>query len=154
MYWELAVIDNFFSIKYSLYVVNVSFKNIVDSFKNAGGAKAAVAKISFQEELFNLEQSGKALPNRIRLFKSPPTTRCQYISKEIKTYDSENPKTKSDCVDYGLLTHISEIKNILGIDTSIVPKIVGFSMQKHDDWHKLWSQALSIYVFFPKWHFI
>ena len=44
------------------------------------------------------------------------------------------------------MTHISEIKSNLGIiDTGIVPKINGFSMQKHDDQHKRWAHALAIY---------
>jgi hypothetical protein len=43
------------------------------------------------------------------------------------------------------LTHISEIKNMLGIDTGIVPNIVGFNMQKHDDYHNLWARALASY---------
>jgi hypothetical protein len=115
----------------------VSFSNFVDNFRNFGGAQALVAKISFQEELFNLEQSGKALPNRIILFKPPPTTRCHYISKGIIIYDYEDREPKSVCVDYGLLTHVFEIKNNLGIDTIIVPNFFGFDMQKHDDRHKL-----------------
>jgi hypothetical protein len=45
------------------------------------------------------------------------------------------------------LTHIFEIKNNLGIDTSSLPKIVGFKIQKHDDLHILWAQALAIYSF-------
>ena len=45
---------------------------------------------------------------------------------------------KTACVDYyGFLTHNSEIKNNLGIDTGIVPTIARFSLQKHDDHHKL-----------------
>ena len=43
------------------------------------------------------------------------------------------------------MTNISEIKNIVGIATSIVPKIVGFKMEKHDDQFKLWTRALAIY---------
>jgi len=52
-------------------------------------------------------------------------------------YDYANPEPKIVCVNYGLLTHISEIKNNLAIDTGIVPKNSGFNMQKHDDQHKL-----------------
>ena len=80
-YWEQYVTENYSEIKHSLYVANVSFSNYVDSFRNVGGAQAITAKISFQEELFILEQSGKALPNRTSLFEPPPTSRCQYISK-------------------------------------------------------------------------
>ena len=43
------------------------------------------------------------------------------------------------------MNHISEIKKKLGIDTGVVPTIVGFNMQKHDDQHKLWAHALAIY---------
>ena len=70
---------------------------------------------------------------------------CQYASREMKIYDSENRALKTACLSYGLLTHISKIKNNLGIDTSIAPKIVGYNMQKNDDQHKLWVHALAIY---------
>jgi hypothetical protein len=33
----------------------------------------------------------------------------------------------------------------LGIDTGIVPKIVAFLLQKHDDQHEMWAHALAIY---------
>ena len=51
-------------------------------------------------------------------------------------------------IDYGLLTHVSEIKKNLGIDIGIVPNIVSFSMQKHDDQHTRWSHSLAIYGYF------
>ena len=44
-----------------------------------------------------------------------------------------------------LLTHVFEIKNNLGIDTGVVPKIFGYNMQKHEDRHQLWAHALAIY---------
>jgi hypothetical protein len=31
------------------------------------------------------------------------------------------------------------------MDTGILPKFVGFNMEKHDDWHKLWAHVLAIY---------
>ncbi len=37
------------------------------------------------------------------------------------------------------------IKNNLGIDIDIVPKVSGYNMQKHDDHLKLWTHALAIY---------
>jgi hypothetical protein len=43
------------------------------------------------------------------------------------------------------LTRISEIKNSLGIDTGIAPKISGFKMQMHDYQHILWAHTLAIY---------
>ena len=58
---------------------------------------------------------------------------CQHASHEIKIYDYVNHEPKIPCVNYGLLTHITEIKNNLGIDIGIVPKIAGSDMQKHDD---------------------
>ena len=70
---------------------------------------------------------------------------CQHASHEIHICDYANREPKTACVDYGLLTHISEIKNNLGIDTSIVPKDAGFNIQKRDDQHKLWAHALAIY---------
>ena len=60
-------------------------------------------------------------------------------------HDYESREQKTDCFDYGLLTHISEIKNILGIDTSIVPKISGYNMQQHEERHQLWAHTLAIY---------
>jgi len=47
---------------------------------------------------------------------------CLYASRQIKIYDYKNREPKTTFVYYGLLTHISEIKNNLGIDTSIVQK--------------------------------
>jgi hypothetical protein len=76
-YWEQTVTENYFEIKYSLYVACVSFSNFVDSFRHVGGAQVVAAKISFQEELFNLEQPGKAFPNRTSLFEPQPTSRCK-----------------------------------------------------------------------------
>jgi hypothetical protein len=70
---------------------------------------------------------------------------CQYAGREIKTHDYANLEPKTACVNYGLLTHIFEIKHNLGIDAGIVPKIAGFNMQKHNDQHKLWAHALAIY---------
>jgi hypothetical protein len=136
-FWEQTVTENYFEIKYSLYVADVIFSNFVDNFRNVGGAQAIIAKISFQEELFNLEQSGKAMPNRISRSIPPLTTRCQYISKEKKVYDYENREPKFACLGSGLLTHIFEIKINLGIDTGIVQTIDRFNMQNNDDRHKL-----------------
>ena len=61
----------------------------------------------------------------------------------VHGYENREPKTA--CFDYGLLTHVSEIKNNLGIDTCVVPKISGYIMQKHEDRHQLWAHALAIY---------
>jgi hypothetical protein len=33
----------------------------------------------------------------------------------------------------------------MAVDIGVVPKISGFSMQKHDDQHKMWAHALDIY---------
>ena len=85
------------------------------------------------------------LLNRTRGFEPPAMVFCQYTSREINIYDYANREPKIACVNYGLLTRISEIKNNLGIDTSIVPKNVVFYMQKHDDQHKLLAHALAIY---------
>ncbi len=43
------------------------------------------------------------------------------------------------------MTHDSEIKNNLGIDTGVVPKNSGYNMQKDEDRHQLWAHALAIY---------
>ncbi len=43
-----------------------------------------------------------------------------------------------------MLTHVSEIKNNLGIDTGIVPKIYGYNMQKYEDRHQVWTHALVV----------
>jgi hypothetical protein len=73
--------------------------------------------------------------------------KCQYAECDIKVVDYENREPKTTCVDYGMLVPISEIKNNLGIETGIVPKIDGFSMQKHDDQHKMWACTLAIYSY-------
>jgi hypothetical protein len=145
LYWEQTVTENYYEVKYSLYVADVSFHNFINSFRNVGGAQALVSNITFQEELFKLEQSGKPLPNRIRNFKVPEIVRCQYANREVRVHDYENREPKTSCFDYGLLTHISEIKNNLGIDTGIIPKILGHNMRMHEDRHQLWAHALAIY---------
>jgi hypothetical protein len=130
MYWEQTIIENYFEINFSLYyVANVVSRDFIDSFRNTGGAQNNAAVINFQEELFNLEQSGMALLNRTRRFEPPTMVFCQYASQEIKVYDYAKREPKTAFVNYGLLTHISEIKTNLGIDTGIVPKLVGFNMQ-------------------------
>ena len=88
---------------------------------------------------------GVPLPNRVRTFQIPPCARCQYANREIKVHDYENWEPKTTCFDYGLLTHVFEIKNNVGIDTSVVPKISCHKMQKHEDRHQLWAHALAIY---------
>jgi hypothetical protein len=49
-------------MKYSLYVANVIFRDFINNLRNIGGAQTIAARINFQEELFNLEQPGIALP--------------------------------------------------------------------------------------------
>ena len=71
--------------------------------------------------------------------------KCQYAYCEINVFECENREPKTICVDYGMMIPIFEIKKNLGIDTIIVPKIVDFSMQKHDDQHKMWAHALAIH---------
>jgi hypothetical protein len=70
--------------------------------------------------------------------------RCKYSNREIKVHDYESREPKTACFDYGLLTPVSEIKNNLGIDTCIVPKISGYNMQKFEDRHQLWTHALAM----------
>jgi hypothetical protein len=60
-------------------------------------------------------------------------------------HDYENREPTTACFDYGRLTHVSEIKNNLAIDTCVVKKNSGYTMQKHEDWHQLWAHALAIY---------
>ncbi len=55
LHWEQTVTENYFEVKYSLYVEDVSFHNFINSFRNVGGAQALVSNITFQEELFKLE---------------------------------------------------------------------------------------------------
>ena len=49
----------------------MNFRDFIHIFRNVGGAQAVVSNITFQEELFKLEQSGKPLPNRVEEFVSP-----------------------------------------------------------------------------------
>ena len=90
LYWEQIVTENYYGNKYSLYVVDVVFRDFINSFRNVGGAQTIVAEINFQEELFNLEQSGKVLPNRTRRFEPSPIVYCQYASREIIIRDYAN----------------------------------------------------------------
>jgi len=110
VYWEQNVSKNYFKVKYSLYVADVGFRDFIDNFRNIGGAQTIIARINFQEELFDLEQSGKILPNRTRRFEPPSMVFCQYASREIKIHDYSSREPKSACFNYGLLTHISEVK--------------------------------------------
>jgi hypothetical protein len=64
---------------------------------------------------------------------------------EIQVFDYESREPNATCVDYDMLVPTFEIKNNLGIDTGIVPKIFGFPMQGHDDQHSMWAHALAIY---------
>ena len=77
-----------------------------------------------------MEHSAANLVRRTELLEPPKVVKCQYAKTAIKIYDYENREPKTACVDYDLLVPISEIRNNLGIDTGIVPKIVGFPMQK------------------------
>ena len=71
--------------------------------------------------------------------------KCQNACCEIPVFDYKCREPKTTSVDYGLLVPTSEIKNNIGTDTGIVPKISGFQMQEHDDQHKMWAQASAIY---------
>ena len=88
---------------------------------------------------------GKSLPNRTSKFKPLPTARCLYANRKIRSHDNANREPKTACFDYGFLNLISEIKNNLGIDNGIVPKIYGYNMQTHVDIQQLWAHALAIY---------
>ena len=71
LYWDKTITDNYYGIKYSLSEADVVYRNIINIFRNMGGAQAIAANINFQMEIFNLEQSGKALSNRTRRFDLP-----------------------------------------------------------------------------------
>jgi hypothetical protein len=121
LYWEQSVSENYLEHKYSLYVANVNFRDFINSCRNIGGAQALISKIHFKEELFNLEQAGKPLLNRTETFEPPQAVDCHYCVRHIKVHDYANREPKTTCVDYGLLTHISEIRNNLGIDIGVIP---------------------------------
>ena len=55
MYWEQTVTENYYEVKYSLYVADVKFRDFINSFRNVGGDQALVSNLKFQEELFKLE---------------------------------------------------------------------------------------------------
>ena len=88
LYWVHNVTENYYGDKYSLlYVADVVFRDFINIFIKFGGAQTIGARINFHEKLFNLKQSGKALPNRTRKFEPPPMVFCQYASREIKIHD-------------------------------------------------------------------
>ena len=138
------VFDETEPVNYSIYIMDVSFRDFIEKFRNIGGAHAIASNINFQEECFNLEHSAANLVSRTKLFEPPKVVKCQYASNDIKICDYENREPKTTYADYGLLVPISEIKNNLGIDTGMVPKIDGFAMQKHGKQHKMWAHALAI----------
>ena len=90
MYWKQFFTKHFYAIKYYIYDADVAFKNFIDYFRNVGGIRAIVASINFQEEIFILEHSGKALSNRTSNFEPPVLVRWQYAGKEIQIHDYEN----------------------------------------------------------------
>jgi hypothetical protein len=55
LYWEQTVTENYYEVKYFVYVTDVRFRDFINSFKNIRGAQALVSNIKFQEELFKLE---------------------------------------------------------------------------------------------------
>jgi len=55
LYWEQTVTENYYDVKYSLYVADVGFRDFINNFRNVGGAQAIVSNIKFQEEIFKLE---------------------------------------------------------------------------------------------------
>jgi hypothetical protein len=54
LYWEHDVFDEYEPVKYSIYIMDVSFRDFIERFKNIGGAQAIVSNINSQEEFFNL----------------------------------------------------------------------------------------------------
>jgi hypothetical protein len=74
---EQNVCDENESIKYSLYIMDVKFKDFIEKFGDIRGALAIISKINFQEELFNLEHALKHLVNITHLFKPHDMVRCQ-----------------------------------------------------------------------------
>ena len=75
MYLEQTVIEKYYGIKYSLYVADIAFTNFINRFRNVGGSQAIATDINFEDKLFTLEQSGKAIPNRTNRFE-PPSMVC------------------------------------------------------------------------------
>ncbi len=54
LYWDQIVTENYYGVKYSLYVADVNFRDFINSFRNVGGAQALVSNTKFHEELFKL----------------------------------------------------------------------------------------------------
>jgi hypothetical protein len=75
LYWEQIVTENYYEVKYSLYVADVNFRDFINIFRNVGGAQAVISNMKFEEELFKLEQSRVPLPNRVREFQIAPCAR-------------------------------------------------------------------------------
>jgi len=47
LYWEQIVKENYYEVKYSLYVADVNFRDFINSFRNVGGAQGVVSNIKF-----------------------------------------------------------------------------------------------------------
>ena len=45
--WEQTVTENYYEVKYFLYVADVKFRDFINSFRNVGGAQALVSNIKF-----------------------------------------------------------------------------------------------------------
>ena len=94
LYWEHDVFDEYEPDKYSIYIMDVSFRDFIEKFRDIGGAHAIVSNINFQEELFNLEHSAANLVSRTKLFEPLKAVKCQYANTDNKIYDYENREQK------------------------------------------------------------
>jgi len=91
LYREHDVFDEYEPVKYSIYIMDVGFRDFIDEkFRNIGRAQAIVSNINLQEELFNLEYFAANLISRTELFEPPKVVKCQYANTDIKIYDYEN----------------------------------------------------------------
>jgi hypothetical protein len=86
---------DFEALKYFLYIADVILYDFIERCINIGGAKAIVANIDFQEELFNLEHAVVPMINRIIL--------CRLLLIFIIITFI---RKQTVCVDYGILIHI------------------------------------------------
>ncbi len=102
MFWEQIVTKNCQAVKYSLNFAVISFGNFMSCFKNVGGAQAIIANVNFQEEIFDLEQMGRALLNRTSHYRPPSMVRCQYAREKVRFHYYATREPKTSCVDYGI----------------------------------------------------
>ena len=81
-----VVCDEYARVKYSLYIIDVGFRDFIEKFRNIRGAQTIVANLNCQEKLFNLEYVAANLVrySRSSLFKRHTSNKFWYFSAPFR----------------------------------------------------------------------